>query len=411
MSLTLKMALRSLARHKKRTSVNCILIFLSTLVVFFAFSFCRTVNDNMREAVVGCATANIQLHDKTQPDIDIYSTPPAETVIFEAAQEMLEELKKVGGVMAVSERLRLQGLFTFDGKSTSSVLTGIIPVMEEKILTGIKITEGNKVTKKNGIIIGEALKEKLKAQVGDTIKYAITDAQGSMIQTEFEVEGVFFADGLDMYMGTYAFCDLNYLREELNYESSEVTEVVVRIERSGKEKEVLESIEASVDLEKYRVKAYAWNDVAETYSSVIQTSTIIPGIVSVSVSIVVVLGLINNIITNFMERKKENGILSALGTSRARLIWNYGNEYVLVGAITSGITLLLSAIAIIIIGHIGISTETEILTYIFGGRTLHLRLFWDVVAITFFLFSLVPSVVALVVSVWGTKKIDLTHLS
>lgn len=411
MNLTLKMALRSLARHKKRTCVNCCLIFLSTLVVFFAFSFCKTVNDNMREAVVGCATANIQLHDKSQPDIDIYSTPPAETIIFKADKEMIENLTKVAGIAAVSERLRLQGLFTLDLKSTSSVLSGIIPDKEEKILTGIKITEGSKVTKKNGIIVGESLKEKLKTKVGDTIKYSITDAQGNMIQTEFEVEGVFFADGLDMYMGTYAFCDLDYLRKELNYENSEVTEIVIRTEKLGKEKEVLENIEASVDLEKYGVKAYAWNDVAVTYSSVIQTSTIIPGIVSVSVSIVVVLGLINNIITNFMERKKENGILSALGTSRARLIWNYGSEYVVVGAITSGITLLLSVIAIIIIGHIGISTETEILTYIFGGRILHLRLFWDVVVIPFFLFSFVPAVVAVAVSLWGTKKIDLTHLS
>lgn len=411
MSLTFKMALRSLGRHKKRTCVNCLLIFLSTLVVFFAFSFCRTVNDNMREAVVGCATANIQIHDESQPDIDIYSTPPAETVIFEANTEMIEELKKVSGIVAVSERLRLQGLFTFDVKSTSSVLTGIVPDTEEKILTGIKVTEGKKVTKKNGIIIGEALKEKLKAQVGDTISYAMIDAQGSMTQIEFEVEGVFYADGLDMYMGTYAFCNLYYLREKLRYEHSEVTEVVVRTEKSGIEEDVSERIEASVDLNKYGLKAYTWNEVAETYSSVIQTSTIIPGVVSISVIIVVILGLINNIIINFMERKKENGILSALGTSRMKLIWNYGNEYMVVGAITSGITLLISIVAIIIIGYIGISTKTEILTYIFGGRTLHLRLFWDVVVITFLLFSLAPAAVAVAVSLWGTKKIDLTHLS
>lgn len=411
MGLTFKMALRSLARHKKRTFVNCLLIFLSTLVVFCAFTFCRTVNDNMREAVVGCATANIQIHDESQPRIDIYSMPAAETVIFESSEELLDELSGIEGIVAVSERLRVQGLFTYDGKTTSSVLTGIMPEREEKILTRIRITQGSNLSEEDGLIIGETLQKKLGAKLGDIVKYTISDASGNMTEEEFRVEGVFLADGLDMYVGTYAFCNLEYLRKGLNYTDSQVTEVVVRTDKAIKEKNVVERINNSINMKERGIKAFTWNEVAETFSSVIQTSTIIPAVVSVSVSVLVVLGLINNIITNFMERKKENSILNALGTSRARLIWNYANEYFAVGVITSGITLIISIIAILIVGKMGISTSAEIVAYIFGGHTLHLRLFFDVILITFLLFSLVPTFVAVIIAFFGTRKIDLTHLS
>lgn len=411
MNLMIKMAIRSLLRHKKRSIVNAILISTSTFVVFFAFTFCRTVNENMQEAVVGCATGDIQIHDSKQPDIDIYSTPPVETILFDSNQDLIDSLSNIKGVTAVSQRLRVQGLFTFKEKSTSSILTGIFPLYEKNILTGIHILEGENISKENGIILGKTLQEKLGINLGDTITYSITESNGNLTQVNFEVEGIFSAEGLDMYMGTYAFCNIDYLRAELGYLSEVTSEIVLRIDYQNDVDEMLNKINSGVGLSTYGLKAMKWSDIAETYSSIIQTMTIIPGIVSVCVIILVILGLVNNIYINFMERKKEQSTMSALGTSRGRLVFNFGCEYMVIGAWVAGITLIMSTIVIGILGTVGITTTSEIVAYIFGGNSLHLKFFGDIFIITFLLFVVVPAFVAIVISYVGTRRIDLAHLS
>lgn len=404
------MAFRNIIRHRTRSIAIGFLISFSAAAVLIATTFSNTVNTNMIHAVTGSSTGNIQIHNEIMKDIDIYTSPVAETPLFADADRVIS-LLDIKGVKNIAPRLRLQGLFMTDTQSTATVLTGITPEIEKEISYKLLITDGNYIKNKNGIIIGKNLQEELGIKVGQTIRYYNNDTQGNVVSMEFLVDGVFTSDGLSLYMDNYVFGDIDYIRENIGYQNGEVTEVVIQLENSANREDVLKEINQILDAGDLKLRADKWEDVAKTYSSVILATSLIPGAVVGLVFFVVIIGLFNTIIMGVLERTKESKILFAIGTSRLRLVFMYLSEYFLLGLLSTIVTTILCVPLILFFGKIGIQAKLEIVEYIFGGSRLYIHFDFTILLFTILLFTIFPALIASIISFKTINRLELVNIN
>lgn len=410
MPIIFHIAMRNLKKHRLRSTISGILLFFSALAIIVVSTACLTITENMSNAVVGSCTGDIQVHNGDMEDIDVYSSPVAEIPILLDSESMEKEIM-VSGVDGITSRVRLQGLLMIGDQSTTTMVTGIDASKEDKILDRIITTEGSWLTKENGLIIGQELYDNLGAKVGEEVNFYVNDSNGEVKEIKFTIEGVFTSDGLSIYMDTYMFGDLNYIRTAMGYTNGEATEIVLRVKDNASRNQVLRKIDDKIDKNNLNLRADKWEDIAATYGSIITASSMIPVACIILVFFVVGIGLLNTILMVVMERTRESRIFMAIGTSRVRIVLTYALEFLFLGFISSLLSVVVSLPIILALGSAGIPAKTEMLSYVFGGAYLYIQCNPWIFVFAVLIFTVFPALVAFLCALKGTKNLSLVSIN
>ncbi|MDD4112844.1 MAG: FtsX-like permease family protein [Herbinix sp.] len=410
MRLILHMAVGNLRNHRLRGFISGFLIFFSTVAIIIATTICTTINNNMEAAVIHSCTGDLQIHNSEMADIDVYSSTVAEIPLLLDSGKVKDQVS-TPGIENIASRLRLQGLVMTEDQSTSVTLTGIESEIEKNISTKLMIIEGSYITKENGIIVGKDLYDDLEAEIGQAMTFYSTDLEGNVTDIPMVIEGVFTSDGLSIFMDTYLFAELNYVRKEIGFYNEEATEVVIDLDGSVPKEKVITNIRKGIIEKGQSLRIDKWEDIAQAYSSIISASTLIPVAMIVLIFIVVGLGLVNMVIMAILERMKEVKVLIALGTRHKSIIFINSLEYLLLGIIASAIGGLVCVPVILILGNIGIPATTGMIEYVFGGSKLYMGFQPLIIFRTVVILTLFPALIASIISSKSTKNISLVNIS
>lgn len=394
-----------------RSLLSGILILISVIAIIAASTFCSTIKNNMTDAVVGSCTGDIQIHNSHIGNVDIYSSPAADTPLMTHSDSVCNLLKSVSGVKYITQRLRLQGLLMTSDQSTTTVLTGIQPAVEQKISNKLKIIEGSYLTRKNGVIIGKNLRDDMGIKPGQTIKYYISGADGKATEIKLIVDGVFDSDGLGMYMDTYMYANLNYLRDNLKYNNGEASDIAVALNGAYSRNTVINNLKQKISSNSLNLKVDKWETVANTYASVISASALVPTALLFLVFFIVLIGLINVVVMNMISRIRETKVLIALGTNNIQTSIMFSLEYLILGLIFSLIAVAICVPVILTIGYMGIPATSETVKYVFGGSYLHIQLNLAVLLETTLAFTLFPALIAFIVCFKKIRNLSLVNIN
>lgn len=279
---------------------------------------------------------------------DIVIEPTGHNTYINNADSVLAKVRAVEGVRAATKRLDAGASIEYKQNVVGVSITGLIPTEEYDISKyPYIITEGDFLgdLSRDEIIIGAMIAgtgfgSEIYDNLGEVRPGALVDVTYSNgVKRTYKVKGIM--------EGTFELVDLNAL---VNYKEIEdvyglddgkATSVVVRVDKQGSEEQIQDKIrDAGVN-----EQVFTWADKSEALIKQAMQSIGAINIMSKFVSLIVGAALILIIIyINILNRKKEIGILKAVGITPRSIVLSYAflsTFYVSLG-IFSGLILYLT---------------------------------------------------------------------
>ena len=246
-----------------------------------------------------------------------------------------------------SGNLGTQGDFTLSGYSSDEAMTDFIDGISS-ITSGSMFTEG---TADNTCVISEELAAYNDLSVGDTITLYSLDTQREDV---FEIVGIFsgtegmskdamMADGIPANQG---YIDMNSYQKMWNETTLELGSLDVYVDSAENVQDVLETIQ---NLPEIKDKTFTYSTDTENFDLISNPLSSIQTMVGTAVVVIAVTGAVIIVLLLVLwtrGRKKEAGILIAVGRSKLEIVLQFLMENILIAipavAASLGLTTLLA---------------------------------------------------------------------
>ncbi|MBN2693556.1 ABC transporter permease [bacterium] len=308
--MLLKIAFRNLFRQKRRTILTLLTMVVGFILSAISISMSEGGYGNIIQLFTKTQTGHIQIHQKE------YREKPSLYKTVNNIEEIEKTLKNIKEIDSFSSRVLSVGL-SFNGNRSYGVrLVGIEPDFE-KNTSGLnnRVTKGDYIdnSPNNDILISFNLAKNLQISVGDKLAIVSQAADGSTSNDLFLVKGVFGSeknelDSNSIYMSRESL--QNFLALE-----GRVHQIIVILNDYLKSQEITSIINRKLDkIENNQAKAESWEVVNESFYKTMKADQQGDKFIIFVIILVVVIGVLNTVLMSLLERKREFGILLAIGT-------------------------------------------------------------------------------------------------
>lgn len=346
--MNLRLAWRNVWRNRTRSFIIMASVAIGLFAGMFVLGLYQGMMRERVRTVIDTEVAHLQIHHpQFKEDYD---------PIFTLDENLIKlGLKQTEGIKALAIRSVTQGMLATTTGSSGVQINGIEPKEENEVsLLKGKIQEGEELdpTKKNGILIGKKLAEKMKLKIGSKLVLTFTDKESNVTAGAFRVSGIFQTINTPLDERN-VFVNRATLNSYLGIENTG-HEVAILLERD----EDLENVKKSLlgKFPDYSIKTWKENS-PETdlmVSTINQYSSIIIGIIMIALAF----GIINTMLMSVIERTREIGMLTALGMNHRKVFVLILSETVILTIIGVPIGILLSWFSIQYFSKVGIDISS-----------------------------------------------------
>lgn len=343
--MLIKIAWRNVWRSALRSGVVITSIALGIWAGLFVISVSAGLNQQRTEDALNTSISHIQIHDPQFVQDN--------NVEFKIANEdeVRDALKENTAVKAFTERVILNGMVSSSTGGYGVRITGIDPEEEKQVTTmHEKMVEGEYLEgiKRNPVILGKKLAEKLNVGLRKKIVLTFQKDNGDIVAGAFRVAGIFKtsnskSDELNVFVKS---SDANRLLEE----SAGFHEVAVLLNNVSEADTTAALVGASFP----DLSVRSWKEVAPElgYADEMmqQMLYIIIGIILLALSF----GIINTMLMAVLERKRELGMLMSVGMNKTKVFFMIVVETVFISLVGGPIGVVLGFLTVSHFGSAGI---------------------------------------------------------
>ena len=298
--ILIQLSWRNIWRHRRRNFMLLSAILVAVATVVLANSLIRGWQAQMLDTVV----ANLTGHVKVMAPG--YRDDPSIERAFSLPADFQPELQ---GIEGWTSRVRVPGVILSERDTRGVQLVGIDPADELEIsfLADVAL-EGDFLEgpADRRVMIGAALAARLETRVGRRIVLMTQGSDGRNREAGFRVAGIFRATSTGLEKA-FVFTGRESLQTLLD--STEVTELSVRLASNGKRGEAREILQRQFAGQ----EASTWDELEPTAASMFRFADLAMLIWFSIMMAALALGLVNTLVTAVMERVKELGMLRAIG--------------------------------------------------------------------------------------------------
>lgn len=384
---TVKIAWRNIWRTPLRSMIVISSIVLGIWAGIFVVAFCYGLNKQRTQSSINNSISHIQiLHPEYDNDFD-------NKAVLEDVNRITTVLENDGNLKAYSFRTLIYGMVSSPIKSNGVKIIGINKNQERDVTNIVNnIIEGSYFdsNRKNGILIGESLAKKINVRLKSKVVLTFQDNENNIITSAFRITGIFKTQ-FSKYDQSHVYIqnkDLHRLTKNDGYH--QVAIICNSIESVGKTKESLKN-----DLSKYVVKD--WKDISPelAYADQVMETWLI--LIMVIIMLALIFGIINTMLMAVFERRKELGMLMAIGMNKSKVFSLIMIETLFLSLLGTPTGMLLGAITV------GITSRTGINLSIVGEGLQSVGLsnitypviepkFYFFIGIMVFLFTLIAAI-------------------
>ncbi|MDD5650543.1 MAG: ABC transporter permease [Candidatus Nanoarchaeia archaeon] len=259
---------------------------------------------------------------------DIVIEPSENNPYINNADSVVQKVRSISGVRSATKRLDTAASIQYKEKNVGVTLTGIIPNEELEISKyPYIISEGDFLGElsKNEIILGAMIAgtgfgSEIYDNLGEVHPGVLVNVTyNNGVKKTYKVKGIM--------EGTFELVDLNALTNYKEIESvyglnksQQATSIVIRVNNPEEKNEIKNEI---IDLG-IKEKVFTWEEKADVLIRQAMESINTIDIISKYISLIVGAALIFIIVyINVLNRKKEIGILKAVGISKMSIVISY----------------------------------------------------------------------------------------
>jgi putative ABC transport system permease protein len=311
--IMLKMAFRNVGRQRRRTILTGLTIFGGfTLAVIF-IGWADGSYNNIIDEFTRNRLGHIQIHERTYLDRpSLYKT--------------INDLPAVGGILdgtkgveSWAPRVYAAALAAVGEKSMGVQIVGIDPGREGKTTHfERKIVQGREMGRPGGreAVIGRGLADILKAGPGTELVLVTQAADGSIAENLFTVTGL-ASSGDDLADRATVYLNLSDAQYFLVL-PGRVHEVAVTVNKLARVPAIARDI--SQRLKDPKLAVEPWQVFARAFYEAMMADKAGMWVMLVVIVIIVAVGVLNTVLMSVLERRREYGLLKAVGTRPGQVI-------------------------------------------------------------------------------------------
>jgi len=330
-------AWKNIWRNRVRSGVIISAITIGMFAGVFTATFYKGWINQRLEAGVETEVSHIQIHHpEFGENFDLKNFIPE-------SEKLAEVVAKEDFVSGVSPRMVAQAMIASSETGTGVKILGIDPEME-KTVTNLysKIPDGQyfEGVKRNPILIGKKLAEKLKVKLHSKLVVTLQDSQGHLTNEAFRVCGI-YSVGNGMFEEMNVFVLKTDLARFVQIDESTTHELVVHLKDHGE----LDSNTKTLAEKHTSLLVQNWKQMTPELGVLNEYGNIYIYFFIAIILLSLGFGIVNTMLMAVMERVKEIGMLMAVGMSKFRVFWMLMLETVLL-TLTGGFFGILLGIAV-----------------------------------------------------------------
>lgn len=344
--MLLQVAWKNIWRNKIRSLVILVAIALGIFAGVFSMGFYKGMAEQRVKTAISTEASHIQIHQKE------YLTDPDSKVFIPNVNDITSYLNSQEFVKHSSARVIVNSMITSAETGSGVKLVGIIAA-DEKQVTDIstRLTDGEYLEgiKRNPILIGEKLAEKLNIKIRSKVVLTLQNLEGEMMYASFRVAGIFKTSNT-MYDESTAFVRQKDIAVLISLDPSAGHEIAILLNSN-------EAMEVTLDhlTEKYStLDVKSWKEIMPEVALVEQTMDIPMYIFMGVILFALLFGIINTMLMAVLERRKELGMLMAIGMNKIRVFKMIMLETVMLSLTGGLVGIVLGALITIIASRQGI---------------------------------------------------------
>lgn len=322
MKTDLKLAWRNLWRNKRRTIITVASIFFGVILSTYMTSMQEGSYENMVENAVRFYSGHIQVQNE-----DFWENKTINNT-FEETDSLKEKIASVPGIQLVVPRLESFALASSKQLTKGSMVLGVDPQSEDQ-LTEIssKLVRGKYLKKgDDGILMGETLAKYLQIDVGDTLVLLGQGYHGINAAGLFPIRGI-FKHPSPMLDRQLIYMDLSTAQSFYSADHL-LTSLAMLVNEADEVPHIVKELKAKIH-SPYRVMS--WEKMQPELVQQINGDRDSGAIMKVILFLVIGFGILGTIIMMVAERRREFGVMVAVGMQKTRLAWMLVYETFIIG--------------------------------------------------------------------------------
>ncbi len=331
--MTLKLALRSLGRSRRRTLLSVLGVGIGCAIAVFSTAFMRGGRELRVRAISESGFGHLRLAPsgwEQSRDSDLR---------LPGWSRLLADVRALDGIATATPHARAQGLLAFGTRVSGVELLGVDPLAEGRVNRLMRaLSEGRYLLPGDtrSVVVGSALVERLDVELGDDLLLTLSRADGELEYSMLRIVGI-VETGSREIDSSICHVTLKQLEQLTGLEgAAEITVVVgdpLRLDRMARQ--LARQVPTGTDV-------LTWRQVLPAMGGDAAADQAFTNLFIGIVIIVVILGVTSAQLTAVLERQREFAVLNALGMKDSHVVWLVLLEAAAMGAVGTLVGLALA---------------------------------------------------------------------
>ncbi len=293
-----KLAIRNILKNKRRNFISFLLILFGFSFVFLYYAFFLGYMNQFIKNIVLNFMSDIRVQKKGYIELKPYKN------IME--RDFDEKISKIKDIY-FSKRLLLYGILSTAENWQNYLVIGMEPEREKNISNWYKGVYKGEYLNNSGdyVLIDKETAEKLNAKVGSRLVLMLQDRENNIESKNFYVKGILNIAGFK----NFVMLDIKKL-QEMTKLKDKFTAYFISVKEKEKINEIKKGLLNVFD-ENYSVKT--WEERVPYIKSLYKLTRIVAIFYLGFIFLTAAIGILNIIYMNISERKREIGIMRAIG--------------------------------------------------------------------------------------------------
>ncbi|MFP4016434.1 MAG: ABC transporter permease [Halanaerobiales bacterium] len=402
----IKLGIRNLFRHKKRTVITSVLISLAILIFLTVQSLMGGMTELSYNNIIDLESGHLQI---TKPAYWEEREELSLENLMTVSDEFKSEIKDIENYQGMAEQLKFSARLNNGIDELPITAVGIrVDQYKDVFKTGNYFIEGDFFkTGERKAVLGQSLAELMGLSLGDYITLVTRTQDGTFNTIDLEIAGLLKTPNPTINDST-VYLPLEIAQNSLNAEG-QISQLIIRLDGS---KEQALSIEEDLNQQiaglDDDLQAYTWREsasivVAMSEAQSVETTTVL-GIILLIASV----GIVNTTILSGLERMEEIGMMKALGMRENEIIRAFMVEAAGIGVVGGLIGWLLSIAGVYYLAEVGIAFSQLAGEEMSFGMPILDKIYgtWDFTSFIFiFIFGVIVAVLASILPArWAARK-------
>ncbi len=309
MKLLFLMAWRNIWRNRMRSIVILLSISIGLFAGLAVLSLYKGMMADRIRTVIYSEIGHIQLHAPG------FIQENETSMILPGGKQILSDLAKLKEIKFICPRIIIQGMFSTTNGSSGVQINGVDPLRESQV-SGLenKIIGGHYFTdKKNEILIGKKLADKLKLHTGSKIVLTFTDSANDLVSGAFRIAGIYQSvnapmDERNVFVKEKDLKHIAGIREGIH-------EIAIILQDDKYQHNLINTWKT--DYPGLDIKS--WQQLSPETNLLVKTVDDYSYVIIIIIMLALAFGITNTMLMAVLERSREIGMMMALGTSQKRI--------------------------------------------------------------------------------------------